>query len=218
MSCTAPNIDAIIAADDLPDLLAAALRHRLRVRSEAGRRFAPELSYGRHFGPAPATARPAAVLVLLCRRQSRWHIPLTQRPSTLLRHGGQISLPGGTIEPGESSADAAIRELAEELGADVQCEMIGQLPDSYVYASNFLVTPWLAATMHDITWNPHAGEVERVLELPLEVLLDPQCVDTMTITRGPIKFHAPCFRFANDCIWGATAIILAELVDLICTL
>src|SRR5476651_2102077 len=111
MSCTASNTDSLTSADDLPKRLAEALAQRNAARHE-GRRFAPGLSYGRHFGPAPITARRAAVMVLLFRRGGCWHIPLTQRPSTLLRHGGQISLPGGTIEPGESSAEAAARELA----------------------------------------------------------------------------------------------------------
>jgi 8-oxo-dGTP pyrophosphatase MutT (NUDIX family) len=214
MSCTASNIESLSAADDLPERLAAALHRRGPAHADDGRRFAPELSYGRHFGPAPATARPAAVITLLVRRGGRWHVPLTQRPDQL-RHGGQISLPGGIVEPGESSADAAIRELEEELGTSLPCHMIGQLQNCYVYASDFLISPWLAATTHEPKWTPQADEVERVVELPLAVLLDPQSVDSMTIKRGPLTFRAPCFRFGKDCIWGATAIILAELADLI---
>jgi 8-oxo-dGTP pyrophosphatase MutT (NUDIX family) len=214
MSCIASNIESLATADDLPAKLAHALEHRDPTRRE-GRRFAPELSYGRHFGPAPATARAAAVMVLLFRRDGRWHIPLTERPQTLLHHGGQISLPGGTIEPVESSARAAIRELTEELGAGVQRDMIGQLQDCYVYASDFLVTPWLAATNAQVNWSPQPDEVARVLELPLEVLLDAKSFDSIDIQRGPRSFRAPCIRFGEDCIWGATAIILAELAGLI---
>jgi 8-oxo-dGTP pyrophosphatase MutT (NUDIX family) len=201
-------------ADDLPARLIAALPQCRQSRSIGGRRFAPELSYGRHFGPAPASARPAAVLVLLLRRAGRWHIPLTERPDHL-RHGGQISLPGGIVEQDESSADAALRELAEELGAQAPCDMIGQLQNCYVFASNFLITPWLAATTQELNWVPQADEVERVVELPLDVLLDPKFVGSMTIDRGPLAFHAPCYQFGQDCIWGATAIILAELAELI---
>jgi 8-oxo-dGTP pyrophosphatase MutT (NUDIX family) len=215
MSCIASNIESLATADDLPERLAVAITRRDPSRRD-GRRFAPELSYGRHFGPAPATARAAAVLVLLFRRGGRWHVPLTERPTTLLHHGGQISLPGGTVEPGESAAQAAVRELAEELGTEVQGDMIGQLQDCYVYASDFLVTPWLASTNEQVIWSPHTGEVARVLELPLDVLLDPQSVGNITIQRGPRSFRAPCFRFGEDCIWGATAIILDELAESIC--
>jgi 8-oxo-dGTP pyrophosphatase MutT (NUDIX family) len=214
MSCTTSKIDSLSTADDLPERLIAAMPQHRQTRSDGGRRFAPELSYGRHFGPAPATARPAAVLVLLLRRAGRWHIPLTQRTDHL-RHGGQISLPGGIVEQGESSVDAALRELAEELGPQKHCEMIGQLQDCYVYASDFLVTPWLAATTHEVNWIPQADEVERVLELPVDTLLDPQAVGGMSIERGPLTFQAPCYCYGQDCIWGATAIILAELAELI---
>ena len=83
-------------------------------------------------------------MLLLYRHGNRWHLPLTERPAALLHHGGQISLPGGAIDPGESPADAALRELREELGVDGQIELLGQLADCYVFASDFRVTPWLA--------------------------------------------------------------------------
>ncbi|HEY4232101.1 MAG TPA: CoA pyrophosphatase [Lacipirellulaceae bacterium] len=214
MSCIASNLESLVTAHDLPARLASALAGADRP-CRGGRRFAHELSYGRHFGPAPATARPAAVIVLLFRRGPRWHIPLTPRPSALLRHGGQISLPGGVVELDESSADAAVRELAEELGTDARCDIIKQLPDCYVYASDFLVTPWLAATTNEMKWLPRTGEVERVLELPLEVLLDSKYISSMTIERGPLTFRAPCIQFGEDRIWGATAIILDQIAGLL---
>jgi 8-oxo-dGTP pyrophosphatase MutT (NUDIX family) len=157
------------------------------------------------------------VIALLFQRSGRWHIPLTQRPDTL-RHGGQISLPGGTIEAGETSAAAAERELVEELGVDTSVELLGQLRDSYVYVSDFVVTPWLAVTSQSPAWQPHTDEVARVVELPLDVLLDDRIVCTTTIQRGPVVFRAPGFHFQGDCIWGATAIILAELASLLRTL
>src|SRR3989337_917516 len=104
----------------------------------------PQMSYSRHAGPAPITARQAAVLVLLCRRAGRWHLPLTVRTDTLPQHGGQICLPGGTVEPGETSSQAAVRELREELGVDGPVEPFGRLSDCYVFASDFVITPWLA--------------------------------------------------------------------------
>lgn len=214
MSFTASTIDALATAADLPERLVAARRTGRVVRASR-RRFAPELSYGRHFGPAPATARHAAVVVLLFPRDDRWYFPLTVRPEQLVRHAGQISLPGGAVEPGESSADAAQRELAEELGVDRGVSLLATLDESYVYASDFRVTPWLAVVRQTPHWRPHGDEVQRILELPIDALLDDHCKGTITVQRGPLVFAAPCIRWQNHAIWGATAIILAELAELL---
>jgi 8-oxo-dGTP pyrophosphatase MutT (NUDIX family) len=174
--------------------------------------MSPELSYGRHAGPAPHDARRAAVLLLLFQRAGRWHVPLTQRPETLARHAGQMSLPGGSLDPGETSQQAALREVDEELGLEAPATILGRLADCYIYNSNFLVTPWLAATTPEPTWKPHDREVQRIVELPLETLLDESAVEQTMIRRGPLKFRAPCIHFAGACIWGATSVILSELV------
>jgi len=208
------TIDTLSTAADLPERLAAALRNCGALGLER-ERFAPELSYGRHFGPAPRDARPAAVIALVFRRDGHWRLPLTVRHAALGRHGGQISLPGGSVDPGETTPDAARRELAEELGVADQVELIDELPESYVYVSNFRVTPWLASTRATPVWQPHDREVERVVELPLQALLDPACLGTITIEHRPIVFHAPCFRLGEDCVWGATSIILGQLAGLL---
>jgi 8-oxo-dGTP pyrophosphatase MutT (NUDIX family) len=156
------------------------------------------------------------VAILLFRRDGRWHLPLTERPATLARHAGQISLPGGVIEAGESSFAAVQRELHEELGFHEAHLEIGRLADCYVFASDFLVTPWILATHEpNICWRPHDREVQAVVELPLETLLDERAIGRTTIERGPLVFSAPCLKFGATCIWGATSVILGELADLI---
>jgi 8-oxo-dGTP pyrophosphatase MutT (NUDIX family) len=180
--------------------------------------MSPELSYGRHAGPASFTARHAAVMLLLYKSAGRWHVPLTERPATLLRHGGQISLPGGAVDEGESSGAAALRELAEELGVDQPVEILGRLEDCYVFASDFIVTPWVAAASFQPEWRPHDGEVQGVVELPLDVLLEEQSVGEMKIERGPLEFYAPCIRVGAACVWGATCVILSELADVLRTM
>jgi 8-oxo-dGTP pyrophosphatase MutT (NUDIX family) len=206
-----------LSASDLPARLAATLAEP-RPRAKLSGRMSPELSYGRHSGPAPMNARSAAVMLLLFQRDGRWCLPLTERPTSLLRHGGQVSLPGGTIEPGESAEQAAIRELREELGSDGPLEILGQLSDCYVFASDFVVTPWLAATPLAPQWRPDAREVERVVEMSLATLLAPNAIGSMTIRRGPLEFRAPCYHVDGACVWGATSVILSELADLLETL
>jgi 8-oxo-dGTP pyrophosphatase MutT (NUDIX family) len=214
MSSIGSMIDEFLSAPDLPARLAEALRESHRGGS-ARVRMSPSLSYGRHAGPAPFDARHAAVTLLLFKRDGRWHVPLTERPQTLTRHCGQISLPGGSIDAGETSEQAALRELAEELGVQQSVELVGRLADCYIYASNFLVIPWIAATKSEPLWRPHDREVQRIFELPLETLFDDSAIGETTITRGPLNFHAPCISVSNTCVWGATSVILGELADVL---
>src|SRR5207249_4819317 len=132
MSSIESKIEAIVTADDLPQWLDVAI-HAGHRGAPHRTRMSPELSYGRHSGPAPHTARSAAVVLLLFRRAGRWHLPLTERPVTLAHHAGQISLPGGAVDLGESSIDAALRELNEELGFDSPHLVVGPLADCYVF-------------------------------------------------------------------------------------
>jgi 8-oxo-dGTP pyrophosphatase MutT (NUDIX family) len=207
-------IERIQTDADLPGRVAAALADG-RDGAAARVRMSPELSYGRHAGPAPHTARLAAVTVLLFRRSGRWHLPLTERPITLTKHGGQISLPGGAVDPGESSSQTALRELAEELGVAGDVAILGRLAECYIYASDFLVTPWVAVSNDDPIWAPHDREVQAIIEMPLTSLLEESTLGRTTINRGPLAFHAPCINIAGACIWGATSVILAELADVL---
>lgn len=176
-------------------------------------RYQPELSFGRHRGPAPAGARPAAVLVVLYPRDDEWHIPLTLRPAHMPDHAGQVSFPGGVIEPGETSREAALREYAEELGAPTdELEILGQLSPLYLFASNFEIAPWVAAAASAPVWRPSDREVERVLEIPLSHLADPRNTGHVERRQRGLGFRAPCFQWEHERIWGATSMILAELL------
>ena len=102
---------------EMPERLAARLMQKSLPGRAAQRRFEPSLCYSRHFGPPTIRARAAAVLALLYPHEGQWHLPLTVRPATLVAHAGQISLPGGAVDPGETGPQAALRELEEELAS-----------------------------------------------------------------------------------------------------
>lgn len=132
-------------------------------------RLVPELSYGRHRGPARPQSRIAAVAVTLyhCPKQG-WVIPLTLRPLSLQHHAGQICLPGGRVEAGETMFEAAFREFREELGIEPKVTTFcGQLSPQYVYASDNLVHPVVAVIEQPGPWNPDPVEVAQVITLPL---------------------------------------------------
>jgi 8-oxo-dGTP pyrophosphatase MutT (NUDIX family) len=204
--------------DTLPTRLAARLGQPLPCwRSHAP--YQPELSFGRHRGPAELGAKPAAVLVLLYPHQGQWHLPLIVRPAHMLDHAGQVSLPGGVIEPGESGQQAALREYSEELGAPTEgMRMLGRLSELYLFASNFRIEPWVAAVDAHPRFVPNAREVDRVLEVPLSHLADRANTGTFVRRQGSISFAAPCFHWQSERVWGATSMVLAELVDVLAEL
>ena len=200
--------------DDLPSRLAGQLQGALPGR-KAQARFEPELGFGRHFAPSP-DAREAAVVMLLYRDGGVWKLPLVLRPATLSSHGGQIGLPGGAIEPGELCQQAALRELHEELGIEpAEVELLGRPSPLFVFVSNFLVTPWLACHRGQPQFRPNADEVEEVLEVPLVHLLDPSQLGRYRREFRGLTFTAPSISFEDHCIWGATAMMLGELIVLL---
>jgi len=176
--------------------------------------WAPEGAGGSHF-TCPDDARRAAVVVLLYPRDGDWFVPLMVRAHTLPTHPGQVCLPGGSVEPGESSQVAALRELHEELGVPVDSvTMLGPLSPLCTAVSHFLIQPWVAWTPAAPRFEPQPAEVAELLEVPLRHLLDPtqHTAHERTIQGQPRR--VPHMDWQAHRIWGATAMILAEFTAL----
>jgi 8-oxo-dGTP pyrophosphatase MutT (NUDIX family) len=198
--------------------LAAALRRELArgmPGRQAHRTMAPELAYGRHHGPTPDDVRRAAVLLVLDPSASGWSIPAMLRPATMTAHAGQIALPGGLIESGETPTQTALRELEEELGPSATgIEILGSLSAVFVFISNFQITPFLAVSHQPLVFQPNPVEVAEVVQIGVRDLLNQTSRGSHLIRRGDLVFRAPHFAISAQRIWGATSLILAEFAEL----
>jgi 8-oxo-dGTP pyrophosphatase MutT (NUDIX family) len=163
-----------------------------------------------------ANIRDAAGLVLIFPLAGRPQIVLTLRSGTLGRHSGQISLPGGVVEAGETFEQAALREAHEEVGLRVaDAHVIGLLTPLDIPVSGFRLHPVVAATAARPALRPADGEVERILEIPLDALCDRTCLVSKERERDGRRLLVPAFQIGHHEIWGATAMVLAEFVTLL---
>ncbi len=160
--------------------------------------------------------REAGVLALLFPEQERPHLLLIARHSHLKEHGGQIGFPGGRREPGETLQETALREAREELGLPPEhIELLGALTPLYIPVSNFCVHPFVGAIAPLPTLRPCPEEVAAVLRVPLAVLLDPASRRRERWTIRGQDVMVPFFEVGSYRIWGATAMMLAELLALL---
>ena len=160
--------------------------------------------------------RHAAGLLLLFPVDDRPHIVLTVRADTLDRHSGQVSLPGGVIEPGETAEEAAFREAHEEVGlSSAGLTPIGVLSPIDIQVSGFRLHPVIASIGARPELQPSEGEVARIVEPAVDDLMDPGRVAWRMLRRdlGPLEF--PVFLSDDVEIWGATAMVLAEFLTML---
>lgn len=190
--------------------LAEALRDAL----ERGHRRSPELIAGdvlegeESGGPG---ITPAAVLVPVVDRPEPTVI-LTLRPQTMRRHAGQISFPGGRIDPDDGGpVAAALREAHEEIGLQPGAVNVIGLADRYRTITGFEVTPVVGIVPPDLDLELHPGEVAALFEAPLDFLLDPAHQRVRTASwRGRERFYYE-IEYEGRRIWGATAAMIVNL-------
>jgi len=160
----------------------------------------------------PPLRVPAAVLVPLVEREPGLTVLLTQRAATLKDHAGQISFPGGRIEPGDADAwRAALREAHEEIGLTENfVEFAGYLPDHWV-GTGFRVTPVVGFVNPGYQLRIATAEVHDVFEVPLAYILDASNHKARTRLLGGVTLEVYDIPYGNRNIWGATAGMLLTL-------
>ncbi len=166
--------------------------------------------------PASETRIPAAVLVPLIEHTQGFSVLFTQRTADLKAHGGQISFPGGRVEPGDADAvAAALRESHEEIGlAAGAVEILGHL-DPYVTVTGFEVTPVVGAVRPPLAVTPDPIEVAEIFEVPLAFFLDPINHQRHSRTAGGVVRAYYAMPYGERYIWGATAGMLLNLYDVL---
>jgi 8-oxo-dGTP pyrophosphatase MutT (NUDIX family) len=177
----------------------------------------------------PQTLRPpnvdwrlAAVLVPLLPRPDGVHVLFTERSKELRAHAGQVSFPGGGIEPQDAGPrEAALRESFEEVGLrEEHVETIGQLDDCPTFVSGFVIAPFVGivdpiafTAAGRYPWTPSAAEIAALHELPLSEFLVPGNRRVEMRAREGIPYELTWYTIDGTIIWGATARILRQLLE-----
>ncbi|GAB6986087.1 NUDIX hydrolase [Nocardioides pyridinolyticus] len=169
------------------------------------------------FTPPPGgAARRGAVLMLFGEGAQGGELLLTERAHDMRSHPGQVSFPGGSIDPGETDVEAALREAEEEIGVEpAGVEVFGRLPELWLPPSNFAVTPilgWWREPAEVRVVSP--AEVHAIHHVPIEELLDPE--HRVMVRHPRIDYRSPGFLIGPDkdvILWGFTGGIIARLFD-----
>jgi 8-oxo-dGTP pyrophosphatase MutT (NUDIX family) len=162
--------------------------------------------------------RKGAVLILIYPEVDQAFFPLIKRPTYSGVHSGQIAFPGGKMELDDKDiSHTAVREAWEEVGVlpkDVR--FLGQISDLFIPASNFLVSPIIGYTERKPDFVPEVKEVDRIIETPLKQLLNLETRKQKILEiGGQFKLNTPYFDISNEVVWGATAMILEEFIQVL---
>ncbi len=210
---------------DEPDLTVAAARGVLQAAlsrplpgARAQELMSPAERPGWRAEQIEDEGRPAAVLALICPAAERdgAELILTERTRLVAAHRGQISFPGGMIEAGETPEQAALRETAEEIGVKVDpAALVGRLTRLGIPATGFCVTPVVALVSERPQMVVNRNEVARIFGVPLVDLLRPGAVQRAARTPDGMWTEVPYFEVSGAWLWGATAMMTAELLVLL---
>jgi 8-oxo-dGTP pyrophosphatase MutT (NUDIX family) len=162
--------------------------------------------------------KKSAVCLLFYEHDNDVYFALMKRPDTHQYHASQIALPGGSSDDNETYEQTAIRELYEETGVAITEEnILGRLTPLYIPISNFYIQPIVAGINCKPLFSPSVDEVEELIEYKLRDILDESIISetTVNLTTSGLKIKAPYFNVQGNVLWGATAMLLSEVKQLL---
>lgn len=168
----------------------------------------------------PPDAKVACVLNLLHWHEGHWRTVLIQRTENPRdRHSGQVSFPGGRYEESDGElVNVALREAHEEVGVSpLEVEVLGRLTELYIPVSNFVVHPFVGILLGRPDFRPQPGEVHTILTPTLTTFAGPhnRKMTDLDIAQGVTLKGVPYFDVEGRVVWGATAMILSEFMEVL---
>jgi 8-oxo-dGTP pyrophosphatase MutT (NUDIX family) len=158
---------------------------------------------------------PSAVLVPIYYKEGQCHILFTRRTNNVKEHKKQISFPGGARQEGESLLDTALRESREEIGLDpAEVEILGELDDTLTLVSNYVVTPFVGIIPWPNSLKVDGWETDEIIEVPIAGLLDEDSCEYKKEVIDGKAVTSFFYHYNGDVIWGATARILHQFLEL----
>jgi len=177
------------------------------------------IKLGKNLDVAARNPKKSAVLALLYPNEAQeLQMVFMLRKTYKGIHSNQISFPGGKVEDSDNNLlETALRETFEEVGVPANTiKIIAKLTATYIPPSNFLVQPFLGYCTQKPTFVLDAKEVEKLITIPLKFILDDAYVTSKIITTSYAKnIEVPVYKFKEDVIWGATAMLLSEIKELL---
>ncbi len=161
--------------------------------------------------------RKSGVLILFYPSQGEIYLPLILRPAYDGVHGGQMAFPGGGVEKEDENLNrTALREAQEEIGIKaIDVKILGQLTELFIPPSNFTVQPVIGYISYRPDFYPDAKEVDRIFEIPLKEMSNPSIISRKIINVRGYEIDAPHYNIQENVVWGATAMMISELLELI---
>lgn len=158
--------------------------------------------------------KKAGVILLLYLKNNEIHFPLTERPVYNGAHSGQISFPGGQVDPSDKTTiDTALRECEEEIGIKAsKIEVIGELTSLFIPASKFEVFPLIGFLREAPVFIPQVEEVASIIEVPLSLILSENCIEYKKVEFNGLEESIPYYNIFGKMVWGATAMMLSEFI------